>query len=47
MTNQEIDNYLYKYMEVIRDSVPSTPGALIGIAVMLAEIAKRLPETKE
>lgn len=46
MTNQEITEYMHEWVGSMR-AAPSKDsqimGAVIGITVMLAEIAKRLP----
>lgn len=48
MTNHEITTYLVSWIEEMK-TAPSREhqimGAVVGITVMLAEIAKRLPPT--
>ena len=50
MTNDEITEYMHswvKQMGTAPSKETSIMGAVIGIVVMLAEIAKRLPGGKE
>jgi hypothetical protein len=49
MTNKEIEEYLKDWvvhMKAAKDKDLQLLGSSIGITLMLAEIAKRLPEPK-